>query len=77
MACSLLYTVEEIHAYVQKQCDKDDAARHEAIIGVITLFEQEMSAKEELRKQYAECKDTSPKRRAVIDKFLDDEAWKD
>nr|GEW14880.1 nucleolar protein [Tanacetum cinerariifolium] len=51
----------EIQAYVQKQCDKDDAARHEAIIGVITLFEQEMSAKEDLRKQYAECKDIRQK----------------
>nr|GEW43506.1 hypothetical protein [Tanacetum cinerariifolium] len=77
MACSLPHTIEEIQAYVQKQCDKDDAARHEAIIGVITLFEQEMSAKEDLRKQYAECKDILPERRAMIEKFLDDEAWKD
>nr|GEW14881.1 hypothetical protein [Tanacetum cinerariifolium] len=54
--------------------DEDDAARHE---GVITLFEQEMAAKEDLRKQYSECKDISPERRSVIEKFLDNEAWKD
>nr|GEW31870.1 hypothetical protein [Tanacetum cinerariifolium]GEX34370.1 hypothetical protein [Tanacetum cinerariifolium] len=33
--------------------------------------------KEDLRKQYAECKDISPKRRALIDRFLEDEAMKD
>ncbi|GJW93624.1 hypothetical protein Tco_0173296 [Tanacetum coccineum] len=70
-------TDPELKAYVQKQCDEDDAARQEAIMGVITLFGQEREAKEDLRKQYAECKDISLERRALIDKFLDDEAWKD
>ncbi|GKC16850.1 hypothetical protein Tco_1013632 [Tanacetum coccineum] len=32
MDCSLSYTVEEIKAYVHKQCDEDDATHHEAII---------------------------------------------
>ncbi|GKB86098.1 hypothetical protein Tco_0958370 [Tanacetum coccineum] len=77
MACSLSHTVEEIKAYVKKQCDEDDVARREAIMGVITLFEQVMSAKEDLRKQYVECKDVLPERRALIENFLDDEAWKD
>nr|GEV31307.1 hypothetical protein [Tanacetum cinerariifolium] len=60
-----------------KQCDEDDAARQEVIIGVIRLFEQARMAKEYLRKQYAECKDISSERRALVDKFLDDEGWKD
>nr|GEW43507.1 hypothetical protein CTI12_AA411730 [Tanacetum cinerariifolium] len=60
--------IEEIQAYVQKQCDKDDVARHKAISGIITLFEQEILAKEDLRKQYAECKDISPQRR---DQYLE------
>ncbi|GKG10052.1 hypothetical protein Tco_0338798 [Tanacetum coccineum] len=77
MACSLSHTVEELNAYVQKQCDEDDEARQEAIMGVITLFGQEREAKEDVRKQYAKCKDISLERRALIDKFLDDEAWKD
>ncbi|GKD18762.1 hypothetical protein Tco_1207920, partial [Tanacetum coccineum] len=49
----------------------------EAIIGVIKLFEQAKEAKEELRKQHAECKGISLERRALIDKCLDDEAWND
>ncbi|GJU63913.1 hypothetical protein Tco_1245748 [Tanacetum coccineum] len=36
-----------------------------------------MAAKEDLRKQYAECKDISQEKRPVIEKFLDDEAYKD
>nr|GEX62685.1 NAC domain-containing protein 86-like [Tanacetum cinerariifolium] len=39
--------------------------------------DHEVQEKEDLRKQYAECKDISPERRAMIDKFLDDEAWID
>ncbi|GJR20576.1 hypothetical protein Tco_0969103 [Tanacetum coccineum] len=49
----------------------------EAIVGIIKLFEQAKEAKEDLRKQHAECKGISLKRRALIDKFLDDEAWND
>jgi hypothetical protein len=41
------HTVEEIQAYVQKQCDEDDATCKEAIIGIIELFEQAMDAKED------------------------------
>ncbi|GKC59305.1 hypothetical protein Tco_1086903 [Tanacetum coccineum] len=59
------------------KCDEDDATRQEAIMGIITLFEQAMAVKEDLRKQDAECKDFSPERRALIEKFLDDEARKD
>ncbi|GKA27752.1 hypothetical protein Tco_0713920 [Tanacetum coccineum] len=55
----------------------DDAARQEVIIDVIKLFEQAREAKEDLRKQYAECKDTSQERRALIDKFWDEEGRKD
>ncbi|GJV07547.1 hypothetical protein Tco_1345203 [Tanacetum coccineum] len=73
MDCSLSYTVEEIKAYVHKQCDEDDATHHEAIIDVIKLFEQAREAKEDLRKQYAECIYISLERRALIDKFLDAE----
>ncbi|GJX76847.1 hypothetical protein Tco_1087929 [Tanacetum coccineum] len=74
MAFSLPHTVEEIQAYVKKQCDEDDATCQEAIISIITLSEQAMAAKEDLMKQYVECKDVSPERRALIEKFLDDEA---
>ncbi|GKE47675.1 hypothetical protein Tco_1478933, partial [Tanacetum coccineum] len=51
MACSLLHTVEEIKAYVQKQCDEDDAALQEAIIAVTMLFDQARASKEDLRKK--------------------------
>ncbi|GJR92807.1 putative ribonuclease H-like domain-containing protein [Tanacetum coccineum] len=51
---------------------KDDAGQ-----AIITLFEQAMATKEDLKKQYTECKDISPERRAMIEKCLDDEAWKD
>ena len=70
MACSLPHTVEEIKVYVQKQCDEDDAAHQEAIIGVTRLFDQAYAAKQALRKEYAECKDISQERRGVIDKIL-------
>ncbi|GKE01777.1 hypothetical protein Tco_1389760 [Tanacetum coccineum] len=71
MTFSLFHTVEEIQAYVQKQCDEDDATRHEAIVGVIKLFDQAREEKEDLRKQYAECKDDiSPERRSLIEFFL-------
>nr|GEY39415.1 hypothetical protein [Tanacetum cinerariifolium] len=66
MVCSLPRVVEEIKTYVQKQCDKDDAARREAIIGLINLLELAREAKEDLRKQYAGCKDISPERHALI-----------
>nr|GEY51397.1 hypothetical protein [Tanacetum cinerariifolium] len=46
-------------------------------MGVIKLFEQARTAKEDLRKQYAKCKDVSLERCALIDKYLDDEACKD
>ncbi|GJU85696.1 hypothetical protein Tco_1293242 [Tanacetum coccineum] len=55
----------------------EDDAGQATIMGVITLFEQAMATKEDLKKQYTECKDISPERRAVIEKCLDDEAWKD
>ncbi|GJW64324.1 hypothetical protein Tco_0116208 [Tanacetum coccineum] len=45
-------------------------------MGVITLFEQSREAKEDLRKQYAECKDISLERCALIDKFVDDKPGK-
>ncbi|GJR88617.1 hypothetical protein Tco_0212628 [Tanacetum coccineum] len=77
MACSLPHTIEEIQAYVQKQCDQNDVTRQAAIFGVITLFEQAKEAKEDLSKQYAECKDIYLERRALLQKFLDGEAWKD
>nr|GEV81661.1 retrovirus-related Pol polyprotein from transposon TNT 1-94 [Tanacetum cinerariifolium] len=64
----------EIQAYVKKKCDEDDTTHQEAIMNVITLFEQAMTVKEDLRKQYAECKNVLPERRALIEKFLDDEA---
>ncbi|GJX35371.1 hypothetical protein Tco_0246928 [Tanacetum coccineum] len=77
MVCSLPHTVKEFKAYVQRQCDEDDATRQEAIMGVITLFDQPRAAKEDLRKQYVECKDISLEKRDLIDIFFDDEAWKD
>ncbi|GJY78586.1 hypothetical protein Tco_0484387 [Tanacetum coccineum] len=56
---------------------EDDATRQEAIVGVIKLFEQAREAKQDLVKQYAECKDISPERRVMVVKILNDEAWKD
>ncbi|GJR33485.1 hypothetical protein Tco_1209169 [Tanacetum coccineum] len=48
------------------------------IIGVIQVFEQAKDGKEDSENNiYAECKDISPQRRALIDKFLDDEDLKD
>ncbi|GJT54753.1 hypothetical protein Tco_0989807 [Tanacetum coccineum] len=77
MSCYLPYIVEKIQAYVQKQCDEYDTARQETIFSVTTLFEQAKEANEDMRKQYAECKDISPERRVVLQKVLDDEAGKD
>ncbi|GKA62280.1 hypothetical protein Tco_0761799 [Tanacetum coccineum] len=48
------HTIEKFKAYILKQCDEDDMARQEAIVGVIKMFEQERAAKEDLRKQYGE-----------------------
>ncbi|GJZ93911.1 hypothetical protein Tco_0666114 [Tanacetum coccineum] len=62
---------------VEETKAEDDAARQDSIMGVIMLFEQSMSEKEDLRKQYAECKDISPERHALLQKKLGDEAWKD
>nr|GEY85088.1 retrovirus-related Pol polyprotein from transposon TNT 1-94 [Tanacetum cinerariifolium] len=77
MTCSLPHTVEEIQAYVKKQCDKDNVIRQEDIIDVTRLFEHARATKEDLRKYYVECKDIPQERRALIDKFLEDEARKD
>nr|GFD15658.1 hypothetical protein [Tanacetum cinerariifolium] len=74
MACSLPYTVEKIQTHVQIQCDKDDAARQEAIMGITTLLEQAMVAKEDPMKYYAECKTFRQKDMLRLRKFLDDEA---
>nr|GEU34899.1 RNA-directed DNA polymerase, eukaryota [Tanacetum cinerariifolium] len=41
------------------------------------LFVQARAAKEDLRKQYVKCKDISSQRHALIDKFLENEGWKD
>nr|GEX25523.1 hypothetical protein [Tanacetum cinerariifolium] len=53
----------EIKTYVQKQCDEDDAARHDAIIVVTKLFNQANIAKQALREEYAEGKDIQHERR--------------
>ncbi|GKB79223.1 hypothetical protein Tco_0946118 [Tanacetum coccineum] len=77
MACSLPHSVEDLRVFVHKQCDVYDKVRYEAIFGVMKLFERAMAEKEGLRKQYAKCKDISPEGHVIIDKFLEDEMWKD
>ncbi|GKB85636.1 hypothetical protein Tco_0957908 [Tanacetum coccineum] len=77
MASSLPHIVEEIKAYVERQCDEDDSTRQEAINVVTELFDQAYAAKQALREQCASCKDIDQEKRDVIDKFLKDEASKD
>ncbi|GJU31113.1 hypothetical protein Tco_1174702 [Tanacetum coccineum] len=64
MACSPPHTVKEIKEYDQKQCDIDDVARQQAIIAVTKLFNKAYHAKQDLKEQYAECKDI-PQERSV------------
>ncbi|GKD97605.1 hypothetical protein Tco_1381502, partial [Tanacetum coccineum] len=77
MASSLPHIIEEIKAYVERQCDEDDSTRQEAINVVTELFDQAYAAKQALREQCASCKDIDQEKRDVIDKFLKDEASKD
>ena len=39
MACRLPHFVKEMQVYIQKHCDKDDAARQKAIIDVVDQFQ--------------------------------------
>ncbi|GKD97389.1 hypothetical protein Tco_1381286 [Tanacetum coccineum] len=50
MSCSLPHTVEQIQAYVHKQCDEDDVARQEAIMGRRALLKKKLD--DEARKDY-------------------------
>lgn len=77
MACKLSHTVKQLQTYIQKQADKDDKERQEAIVEVIKKFEIAKALKRHLRERYVECKDISEERKAVIDQFLYDEYRKD
>ncbi|GKE54066.1 hypothetical protein Tco_1489222, partial [Tanacetum coccineum] len=79
-ACYFAHTVEEFKVCIKKQCDEDDVACQEVIVGNGKLAMEipcEGTVNEDLRIQYAKCNDMSSERRALIDKFLDDKGWKD
>ena len=82
MACCLPHSVEEMQVYIQKQCDKDDAAWQKAIIDVINQYQlvkkkKKKKKKKRLRQRYTKCKDISAERQVVIDQIFSDEAKKD
>ena len=77
MACKLPHTVEQIQRYVQKQTEKGDTDRQQAIVEVIKQFELAKALKQKLRTMYQECNDLSEDRKAVIDQFWYDEYRKD
>nr|GEZ58127.1 hypothetical protein [Tanacetum cinerariifolium] len=56
----------------KKKQNDEDTIRQEAIVDVNKLFNQARVAKEDMRKEYAECKDIPQEKRVVIDNFF----WK-
>ncbi|GJW60893.1 hypothetical protein Tco_0110228 [Tanacetum coccineum] len=76
MACSLLSTIDEIKASVQKQIGRDTIPQ-QLIIYVVVLFDKARATKEDTRKAYKECKDIPQEKLALIDNFLEADAWKD
>ena len=67
MACKVPHTVEQLQKYVQKQTEKGDTDRQQAIVEVIKQFELAKALKQKLRTKYQECNDILEDRKAVID----------
>nr|GEY52474.1 hypothetical protein [Tanacetum cinerariifolium] len=82
MACSLLHTVDEIKAMVQKQIEVDKvhqlAIMNLAVVMKLAVeFENASIAKDDLRKAYDECNNILEEKRASIDTYLKQESDKD
>nr|GEY97110.1 hypothetical protein [Tanacetum cinerariifolium] len=76
MACSLLHTVDEIKAMVQKQIE-EDKLRQLAIMNLDIEFENASITKDDKTKAYDECSDIPQEKRALIDTYFKQESDKD
>ncbi|GJZ95508.1 transposase, MuDR, MULE transposase domain protein [Tanacetum coccineum] len=69
MACSVSHTYDEIKSMVEKQI-QEDRGRQLAIMNLGHQFDNAITAKDELRKAYEECRDIPLVQRALIENFL-------
>nr|GEX51390.1 hypothetical protein [Tanacetum cinerariifolium] len=69
MTCSLPHTYDEIKSMVQKQV-QEDRGHQLAIMNLSHQFKNAITAKDELRKAYEECRDIPLVQRALIENFL-------
>ncbi|GKD34269.1 hypothetical protein Tco_1249778 [Tanacetum coccineum] len=69
MACSVPHTYDEIKSMVEKQI-QEDRGRQLAIMNLGHQFDNAITAKDELRKAYEECRDIPLVQRALIENFL-------
>lgn len=77
MACRLPHSVKQMQDFIQKQCDKEDVDRQKAFIDIINLFRLAKAKKERMGQRYTKWTDIFEERKAVIDKFFNEEAHKD
>ncbi|GKE04047.1 hypothetical protein Tco_1396065 [Tanacetum coccineum] len=76
MACSVLNTVDEIKAIVQKQIE-EDKVRQQVIMNLDVEYDNASTTKDNLRKAYEECNDIPQEKRDLIDTFLKEQSDKD
>nr|GEU69298.1 ribonuclease H-like domain-containing protein [Tanacetum cinerariifolium] len=76
MACSLSNIDYEVEVLVQKLID-EYKVRQNAILDLALHFENECTAKDDLRKAYEKCNDISQESHALIDTFLKECSNKD
>ncbi|GJV68757.1 hypothetical protein Tco_1484266 [Tanacetum coccineum] len=69
MACSVPHTYDEIKSMVEKQI-QEDRGRQLAIMNLGHQFDNAITAKDEMRKAYVECRDIPLVQRALIENFL-------
>ncbi|GJT11388.1 hypothetical protein Tco_0858430 [Tanacetum coccineum] len=69
MACLVPHTYDEIKSMVEKQI-QEDRGRQLAIMNLGHQFDDAITAKDELRKAYEECRDIPLMQRALIENFL-------
>ncbi|GJR96164.1 hypothetical protein Tco_0268338 [Tanacetum coccineum] len=76
MACSVLHTIDEIKATIQKQTE-EDKVRQLAIINLAVEYDNASTTKDDMRKAYEECNDILQEKRVLIDTFFKEESDKD
>ncbi|GKA22053.1 hypothetical protein Tco_0708015 [Tanacetum coccineum] len=69
MACSIPHTYDEIKSMVEKQI-QEHQGRQLSIMNLGHQFNNAITAKDELRKAYEECRDIPLEQRAKIENFL-------